>query len=133
MTATNSFSEPISVAKLRRDLADVLNRAHYNNTTTPVENHGKPFAAVISNEDARLLAFVKDAASAPNGSPLRCAAKRLIRFFRNSMRPRRQPGLHKPIHHAAHRLSVNGLEELHGPKKFASGSHLQSRCRRLSG
>jgi hypothetical protein len=92
MTDANSFSEPISVAKLRRDLAEVLGRAHYNNITTPVENHGKPFAAVISDDDARLLAFVKDAADAPIGSILRCAADTLLSQFKET------GGLAEPEH-----------------------------------
>ena len=81
MSEENFFTMPVSVASLRLNLGEALGQAHYNNRIVPVQNHGKPYAAVVSHSDAELLAFLKEASSSPVGSELRSAADTLLLPF----------------------------------------------------
>lgn len=46
----NELGEIVSVADMRKDLADVLNRAFYGNEVVPVERRGRPIAFIVSPE-----------------------------------------------------------------------------------
>ena len=49
-----------STAEFRQNLREVLGRVHYGNEIAHITNHGKPFATVISPEDADLLRAIKE-------------------------------------------------------------------------
>lgn len=52
----------ISTRELRKELADVINRAHYTDERFVVTRNGKPIAAVISFEELALLDRIEDLA-----------------------------------------------------------------------
>ncbi len=50
----------ISTNDLRKNLADVLNRAAYKEERTVITRHGKPVAAVVSAADLAALEALED-------------------------------------------------------------------------
>jgi prevent-host-death family protein len=52
----------ISVANMRNDLAEALNRAAYGGERVVLERRGKPVAALVSMEDLELLEQLEDEA-----------------------------------------------------------------------
>ena len=45
----------VSIAKVRKNLADVLNRAHYRGDRVQITKHDKPYAIIASPEDGEVL------------------------------------------------------------------------------
>jgi prevent-host-death family protein len=52
----------MSIAKIRNNLADALNRAAYAGERVILERRGKPVAALVSIEDVELLERLEDEA-----------------------------------------------------------------------
>ena len=52
----------VSIAKLRNNLADALNRAAYRGERVVLERRGKPVAAIVSLDDLELLERWEDEA-----------------------------------------------------------------------
>ncbi len=52
----------VSIAKVRNNLADALNRAAYGGERIILERRGKPVAAIVSMEDLAVLEQLEDEA-----------------------------------------------------------------------
>jgi prevent-host-death family protein len=52
----------MSIAKIRNNLADALNRAAYSGERVILERRGKPVAALVSMDDVELLERLEDEA-----------------------------------------------------------------------
>ena len=52
----------MSIAKVRNNLADALNRAAYGGERVILERRGKPVAALVSIDDVELLERLEDEA-----------------------------------------------------------------------
>ena len=48
-----------TTADLRKYLGDALGKAHFQKEVVNISHHGRPYAAVISDEDAKLLTNMK--------------------------------------------------------------------------
>ena len=56
------MSSTVSAGDFRRDLSDIINRAHYGSERVIVARHGQPLAALISVADLEALEALEDAA-----------------------------------------------------------------------
>lgn len=59
MTGTDKENPAYTTADLRKYLGDVLGKAHHAGEIVRVLHHKKPYAAVVSDEDADLIEEVK--------------------------------------------------------------------------
>lgn len=50
----------VSVAKIRNNMADALNRVAYQGERITLTRHGKPIAALVSPDDLALLESLED-------------------------------------------------------------------------
>lgn len=50
----------VSASKFRQQMHDLAARVAYQGERIGVENHGKPYFAVVSTEDLRMLEYLED-------------------------------------------------------------------------
>lgn len=50
----------VTTSKAREDLADLASRVHYSGERVVLTRHRKPFAALVSVEDLKLIEMIED-------------------------------------------------------------------------
>jgi prevent-host-death family protein len=71
----------IGIAKIRNNMADVLNRVAYQGERVVLERRGKGVAAIVSMEDLALLEAME------NGEDVKAARKALAEMKRKGAKP----------------------------------------------
>lgn len=50
----------VTTSKAREDLADLVSKVHYHGERVVLTRYRKPFAALVSSEDLKLLELIED-------------------------------------------------------------------------